>query len=289
MPSQTQPSLRRETAALRVALVSEYYYPDIGGMPEHVHQLGRALARCGHQVTVITTEFPVASMDRRTCPMKWCGLGEPVRRCMQTVRCRRCRQWDGASATAAGAVSAAPLRCDSCPRADFSDAGLVCDSCAPPESALIGTYTRTLSIRRFAVLSACTAALPRRARRRIDGERHGGRPYAADRLSARRRDHPKRCRFRRLAVGSSSVAARQLSLHLLVQARLEPRNRIENGHCGAFGVVHDGQQRRLSVLGEGPRRQNLCRCPTESTRSFRGRGGGSARLCSVGGCLFVYR
>ena len=43
---------------LRVALVSEYYYPDVGGMPEHVHQLGCALARRGHVVTVITTAFP---------------------------------------------------------------------------------------------------------------------------------------------------------------------------------------------------------------------------------------
>ena len=46
------------TDALRVALVSEYYYPDIGGMPEHVHQLGRSLVARGHSVTLITTEFP---------------------------------------------------------------------------------------------------------------------------------------------------------------------------------------------------------------------------------------
>src|SRR5690242_12922152 len=45
---------------LRVALVSEYYYPDLGGMPEHVHHLGMELCRRGHQVTVVTTAFPEA-------------------------------------------------------------------------------------------------------------------------------------------------------------------------------------------------------------------------------------
>ncbi|MCS6915201.1 MAG: glycosyltransferase family 4 protein [Myxococcota bacterium] len=43
---------------MRVVLVSEYYYPDVGGIPEHLHHLGRHLARRGHQVTILTTCFP---------------------------------------------------------------------------------------------------------------------------------------------------------------------------------------------------------------------------------------
>jgi phosphatidylinositol alpha-mannosyltransferase len=45
---------------LRVALVSDYYYPDLGGMPEHVHHLAVELSRRGHAITVITTAFPEA-------------------------------------------------------------------------------------------------------------------------------------------------------------------------------------------------------------------------------------
>ncbi len=43
---------------MRIALVSEPYYPDLGGMPEHVHNLAIQLSRAGHEVTLITTAYP---------------------------------------------------------------------------------------------------------------------------------------------------------------------------------------------------------------------------------------
>ncbi len=39
---------------MKVALVSEYYYPLLGGITEHVHNLAGALSKRGHDVTVIT-------------------------------------------------------------------------------------------------------------------------------------------------------------------------------------------------------------------------------------------
>jgi len=39
---------------MKIALVSEYYYPLLGGITEHVHNLAGALSRKGHEVTVIT-------------------------------------------------------------------------------------------------------------------------------------------------------------------------------------------------------------------------------------------
>ncbi|GBE58278.1 GDP-mannose-dependent alpha-(1-2)-phosphatidylinositol mannosyltransferase [bacterium BMS3Abin01] len=39
---------------MKIALVSEYYYPLLGGITEHVHNLARTLDRRGHDVTVIT-------------------------------------------------------------------------------------------------------------------------------------------------------------------------------------------------------------------------------------------
>jgi phosphatidylinositol alpha-mannosyltransferase len=40
---------------MRVALVTEYYYPSPGGITEHVYHLGRQLTRRGHDVTVVTS------------------------------------------------------------------------------------------------------------------------------------------------------------------------------------------------------------------------------------------
>ncbi len=48
---------------MKVVLVTEFYYPHTGGITEHVHHLGRALVRAGHQVTVLTSH--VAEAPRR--------------------------------------------------------------------------------------------------------------------------------------------------------------------------------------------------------------------------------
>src|SRR5712691_10507189 len=42
---------------LRIAVVSEYYYPQLGGVTEHVHRPGNELARRGHEVTLIATRL----------------------------------------------------------------------------------------------------------------------------------------------------------------------------------------------------------------------------------------
>lgn len=39
---------------MKIALVSEYYYPLLGGITEHVHNLAGALSKKGHEVTVVT-------------------------------------------------------------------------------------------------------------------------------------------------------------------------------------------------------------------------------------------
>ncbi|HYC51435.1 MAG TPA: glycosyltransferase family 4 protein, partial [Gemmatimonadaceae bacterium] len=44
--------------ALRVALVSEYYYPHLGGVCEHVHYFAREARRIGHHVDIITSHIP---------------------------------------------------------------------------------------------------------------------------------------------------------------------------------------------------------------------------------------
>jgi phosphatidyl-myo-inositol alpha-mannosyltransferase len=43
---------------MRIAMVTEYAYPILGGVPEHVHNLSRELTRMGHEVTVLTSLAP---------------------------------------------------------------------------------------------------------------------------------------------------------------------------------------------------------------------------------------
>ena len=43
---------------LRIALVTEYYYPHLGGVCEHVHFFAREARRLGHHVDIITSRIP---------------------------------------------------------------------------------------------------------------------------------------------------------------------------------------------------------------------------------------
>jgi phosphatidylinositol alpha-mannosyltransferase len=46
-----------------IALVSEYYYPHLGGVTEHVHFLRRELVARGHRVTIVTSRMKPAVED----------------------------------------------------------------------------------------------------------------------------------------------------------------------------------------------------------------------------------
>jgi phosphatidylinositol alpha-mannosyltransferase len=42
---------------LRIALVTEDYYPQLGGVPEHVHHLAKELDALGHTATIVTSQM----------------------------------------------------------------------------------------------------------------------------------------------------------------------------------------------------------------------------------------
>lgn len=57
-PHLTIPSLAgSHWESMRVALVTEFYYPHLGGVTEHVHNLGLELGRRGHDVTILTSNM----------------------------------------------------------------------------------------------------------------------------------------------------------------------------------------------------------------------------------------
>ena len=60
LPNLPTLPLTRDERPLRIALVTEYYYPHLGGVCEHVHFFAREARRRGHHVDVVTSHIPGA-------------------------------------------------------------------------------------------------------------------------------------------------------------------------------------------------------------------------------------
>ena len=67
--------LSRDERPLRIALVTEYYYPHLGGVCEHVHFFAREARRRGHHVDVITSHIPGAEHQPHVIRI---GRSQPV-------------------------------------------------------------------------------------------------------------------------------------------------------------------------------------------------------------------
>ncbi|MFL5487030.1 MAG: glycosyltransferase, partial [Gemmatimonadaceae bacterium] len=64
MPAESLPMARIQHARpLRIALVTEYYYPHLGGICEHVHFFAREARARGHHVDIITSNLPGAAPE----------------------------------------------------------------------------------------------------------------------------------------------------------------------------------------------------------------------------------
>ena len=244
---------------LRVALVSEYYYPDVGGMPEHVHQLGCALARRGHAVTVITTTFP-GKVDLptetpfeivrlgRACPpllangsLSLAAVGLGLRQRLTTLFAAR--QFDVIHVHA-------PI---------FPTLALLAIACAPPSAVLVGT------LHTHFVDSTMLRLFRRPLQRYLDAL--DGLIAVSDTALESMRRIGFRCEAEIIPNGvdlDGWQSGRRLpslrgsaELCLLASARLEPRNRIETV-IAALRVLHGhGSRLRLNILGDGPRRTEL--------------------------------
>jgi len=65
----------RAARPLRIALVTEYYYPHLGGICEHVHFFAREARRYGHHVDIITSNIPGAGQEPHVIRI---GKSQPV-------------------------------------------------------------------------------------------------------------------------------------------------------------------------------------------------------------------
>jgi phosphatidylinositol alpha-mannosyltransferase len=76
MPAASLPMAHVQHARpLRIALVTEYYYPHLGGICEHVHFFAREARRYGHQVDIITSNIPGARREPHVIRI---GKSQPV-------------------------------------------------------------------------------------------------------------------------------------------------------------------------------------------------------------------
>src|SRR5258706_2497733 len=76
MPAGSLPMARHQHARpLRIALVTEYYYPHMGGICEHVHFFAREARRRGHHVDIITSNLSEAEAQPNVIRI---GRSQPV-------------------------------------------------------------------------------------------------------------------------------------------------------------------------------------------------------------------
>jgi len=75
LPQLPALELTNDERSLRIALVTEYYYPHLGGVCEHVHFFAREARRRGHHVDVITSHIPGAEAQPHVIRL---GRSQPV-------------------------------------------------------------------------------------------------------------------------------------------------------------------------------------------------------------------
>jgi phosphatidylinositol alpha-mannosyltransferase len=75
LPKLPHLPLIRDDRTMRIALVTEYYYPHLGGVCEHVHFFAREARRRGHHVDIITSQIPGAERQPHVIRL---GRSQPV-------------------------------------------------------------------------------------------------------------------------------------------------------------------------------------------------------------------
>src|SRR6266536_3827581 len=76
MPAGSLPMANiQHSRPLRIALVTEYYYPHLGGVCEHVHFFAREARRRGHHVDIITSNIPGAEPQPHVIRL---GRSQPI-------------------------------------------------------------------------------------------------------------------------------------------------------------------------------------------------------------------
>ena len=185
---------------LRIALVTEYYYPHLGGVCEHVHFFAREARRRGHHVDIITSNIPGAGQQPHVIRL---GRSQPV-------------YANGSQARITLGPGAAEAICGDVLSVGQYDIVHVHSPLSPvlpllaieeADCPVVGTF-HTYFDRSFGYTLG-TQIFPEAARHAARGDRrlalHDGRAQAL--LRGRLADHSERDRHRRLSIRTCPAAA----------------------------------------------------------------------------------
>lgn len=232
---------------MRIGIVTEYYYPSIGGIQEHVHHFARDARRLGHTVKIVTSAMPdVAAPAEPSGDVIRIGASVPV------------YQNGGLGRVTVGAgLSAAMARLLARERFDVIHVHAPLTPVLPllaihhARGPVVGTFhTHFRPNLLFRLLG-------RRLQRYLD---RLDAPVAVSRACLTAFEGRLRAPFRIIPNGVDAerfARGRRLArfddgrLNLLFVGRLEPRNGLDR-LLEAFALARRQVQARLLVVGDGP-------------------------------------
>lgn len=261
----------RSERPLRIALVSEPFYPDLGGMPEHVHNLGRELAQRGHRVTVITTSYPRAPrLDLPTAPYDVVRIGRATSHIVSNGSQHHVAVGLRLRAQLSALFAERDFDVIHLHGPIFPTLSLLAIHCAPPRAALIGTLHTHFSdsgllrlfrrpLQRYLDALDGVIAVSDSALRSLQ---HVGLRCAATRIE-------NGIDLAYWQGGRAVPTLRDGCFNVLVQARLEPRNDVATV-LAALRHLPDPPSVRLIVVGDGPDLSRLQRASSGLNVQFVG-------------------
>ncbi len=247
---------------LRVALVSDYYYPDLGGMQEHVHNLALQLTQRGHAVTVITTTFAAPLLPPgASLPFEVVRLGRASGAIIANGSVSRAAVGLGLGTAMRRLLHERRFDVIHVHAPIFPTLSLLAIRCAPPEALLIGTLhthfddSQLLRLLRWPLQRYLDAldGLIAVSDTAVTCMRRLG--FACEATII-----PNGVDLTYWQAGAALGAWRDGQVNLIAQARLEPRNHLGT-IIAALRLLADRDPGapvpRLLVLGEGPQRPEL--------------------------------
>ena len=243
---------------MHIALVSEPYYPDLGGMPEHVHNLGTQLVRLGHRVTLITTDYPRSpALAPRETAYRVVRLGRATSHIVSNGSQHHVAIGLRLRAQLTALFAHDPPDLVHLHGPIFPTLSLLAMHCAPASAALVGTLHTHFEDSRILRL------FRRPLQRYLDAL--DGLIAVSDSALRSLRQTGFSCQAARIengvdlafwAGGVPIAAYRDGAFTLLVQTRLEPRNDVAT-LIAALRRLPTTARVRLLVCGDGPHRERL--------------------------------